>query len=188
MGQIKPNTFGAKFTRLKVFLVFGGIALLSLFASIGMSPDPAIDTIQISEDQPVSTTPEPTSPTLEVIHKETNRMPIGVLENIYAYVPPETASKAEEITFAFQKNQCKTSEGCNLWVFDNKAALELSYEFDQHYGNSTLEENAEWNQQHYIFVADHFIGGISFDAADFWQDYPYKDFYYDELKQSLQDR
>lgn len=86
------------------------------------------------------------------------------------------------------------SRKCNVWLYDDESAYDLQKEYDSLDlewredvvdGNLTmqqLEENiANWEAQNYVFVADHYVGSLTFDTVNFWM-YPFKDSKYATLK------
>lgn len=79
------------------------------------------------------------------------------------------------------KKDC--TKQCNIDIYDDKEALELQKEYDELMG--TLDTKPQklqaWKQKNYIFVADHLVGYVSFDTGEY-QEYPYKDWYYKQLK------
>lgn len=79
------------------------------------------------------------------------------------------------------KKSC--SKPCNISVYDDRRALDLEIEYDKMLGNYNNPPSVmlDWKKKNYVYVADHFVGLMSFDS-DEWQEYLYKDWYYKELK------
>lgn len=112
--------------------------------------------------------------TYEVVEKKDN----GNVENYKVLINPGDDGKA---IAAEVKKQCNKS--CNIDIYDDKTALKLQKEYDNMMGNLNTDQKElqTWKQNNYIFVADHLIGYMSFDTSEY-QEYPYKDWYYQELK------
>lgn len=110
----------------------------------------------------------------EVLDKNENK----VVENYKVLIKP--GDNGKEIAMEVKK-ECK--KPCNISIFDNKDALLFEKQYDDMMGNlDTLpEELQEWKKKHYIFVADHLVGYVDFESGEY-EEYPYKDSFYDELK------
>lgn len=78
---------------------------------------------------------------------------------------------AEEV-----KKTCK--KPCNIAVYDDKNAYDLEVEYKKLTDPKDIEA---WKKTNYVFVADHLIGNIDFETGNY-QEYPYRDSYYKELK------
>lgn len=109
-----------------------------------------------------------------------------------------TADNSEENLLKIAQNvkSENCSKDCNLWFYDDESAYNLQKEFEDLEvewregminGQLTaegLQANIDsWNKEHYIFVADHYLGFLSFDSDFFWL-YPYKDTTYTDLQNS----
>lgn len=79
------------------------------------------------------------------------------------------------------KKEC--GKPCNIDIYDDKQALELQKEYDEMMGtlDTKPQDLQAWKQKNYVFVADHLVGYVSFDTGEY-QEFPYKDWYYKELK------
>ena len=74
------------------------------------------------------------------------------------------------------------SMDCNISVYDDNKALELDQQYGQLIANYAKPDQLQaWKRNNYVFVADHFPAFMSFDTKEY-QAYPYKDWYYKELK------
>jgi hypothetical protein len=94
----------------------------------------------------------------------------GVVENYhYLYLGEDKLEESlTKVAIDIKKNNCKKQ--CNISLFDNKKA----YETDRNKVGKLASKD-------YVFVADHLIGYLEF-STDAFLYYPYKDWYYDELK------
>lgn len=81
----------------------------------------------------------------------------------------------EAVALDVQK-QCV--KDCNIFVYDDYDAFIFQEEYDSISEPAELEE---WKKQHYVYVADHLVGSITFDTKTY-DDYPFRDWYYKELK------
>lgn len=137
------------------------------------SPEVANAKIIVSNN-PLPTAISETELDYEIIDKNEN----NTVENYKVLTKPGEDGKAVALEV---KKSCK--KPCNIDVYDDKKALELQNEYDEMMGtlDTTPEEIQSWKEQNYTFVADHFIGYINFELEKY-QDFPYKDWYYEELK------
>lgn len=83
----------------------------------------------------------------------------------------EAKSSAEVV-----KKSCK--KACNIAVYDDKKAYDLEMEYKK---LTDQKEIDAWKKTNYIFVADHLVGSIDFETGTY-KEYPYRDWYYKELK------
>lgn len=91
--------------------------------------------------------------------------------NLLVKSSSEAKSSAEEI-----KKSCKKS--CNIAVYDDKKAYDLEVEYKK---LTDQKEIDTWKKTNYVFVADHLVGNIDFETGTY-KEYPYRDWYYKELK------
>ena len=112
----------------------------------------------------------------EIVDKKDN----GNVENYKVLIKTGYDAKA---TIVEVKKECK--KPCNIDIYDDRQALVLQKEYDAMMGtlNTKPQDLQTWKQKNYVFVADHLVGYVSFDTGDY-QEYPYKDWYYKELKGS----
>jgi len=103
----------------------------------------------------------------------------GNVINYKLLISPDDVIVAEDIATDFFK---KCSKNCTVDVYDDEKALNLHEQYDQMYMKSetTQEDLKGWENKNYIYVADHYVGSINFDAK-MYSDYPLKDWYYEEL-------
>ena len=85
------------------------------------------------------------------------------------------------------------SRKCNIWLYDDESAYKLQKEYDAldlkwreemingQLTSEELESNIkDWEENNYVFFADHYLGSLTFDSDDLWM-YPYKDAKYATL-------
>jgi hypothetical protein len=191
VGLIKPNIFSKlikkELTRRKILVFSICLAVISFIGLLFTIP-PSKNTNQQAEITPVPTQNLTTvdSPAItatpnkqynyEIIFKNENK----TVENYMILIKPENRNDGEAIAMEIKKSCKKT---CNISIYDDKRALELQKEYDEMISTlKTPQEDLEkWKQKNYIYVADHFVGYMSFESEEY-QRYPYKDFYYEELK------
>jgi len=119
------------------------------------------------------------SPTSNASFQEISRKDVGVVENIGVLVTPGTTN-IESIASEVKKT-CKKQ--CNISIYDDKKAHDLQETYDKMMSTLATEPSDldDWKDKNYIYVADHFVGYRDF-ASDSFNDYPYKDAFYDEMK------
>jgi hypothetical protein len=141
-------------SRKRTLLIFGGITLLLLVVSISTATPRKGYKI-------LSTEKLNTVENIDVLITDTNSDPKKIAEEV--------------------KTTC--SKPCNISVYDDKKAFELQDQYDQMMKLSTTEigDLDEWKAKNYIYVADHLVGYMEFSEG-YYNDYPYKDSYYEELK------
>lgn len=66
---------------------------------------------------------------------------------------------------------------CNIYLYDDEKALNLQLAYD----DMDFEERNVWRKQNYVYVADHLVGNINFELPDSYNDYPFRDWQYEEL-------
>lgn len=72
---------------------------------------------------------------------------------------------------------------CNISLFDDKKAYELDAEYTKMTSNLDTNPNdvKKWKEDNYVFVGDHLVGQVGYSFGDY-NDYPLRDWYYEELK------
>jgi hypothetical protein len=129
---------------------------------------------QAAEQWPADSTIETKRLSYEVVKKESN----SAVENYKVLISVGEDGKA--VATEVRKSCGKP---CNISVFDDRKALDLQIEYDTMMGDVSTPVSApqDWKNKNYVFVADHLVGAIDFDS-DEWSKYPYKDWYYKQLK------
>lgn len=120
----------------------------------------------------------------------------NAVENFDFLVATDDLSEENLLQIAQNVKSENCSKDCNLWFYDDESAYKLQKEFEglevewreeMINGQLTaegLQTNIDnWNKENYIFVADHYLGFLSFDSDFFWL-YPYKDTTYTDLQNS----
>lgn len=120
----------------------------------------------------------------------------NAVENFDFLVDSDDLSEENLLEVAQNIKSENCSKDCNIWFYDDESAYNLQKEFEDLEvewreeminGQLTaegLQANIDsWNKEHYIFVADHYLGFLSFDSGFFWL-YPYKDTTYTDLQNS----
>lgn len=151
-----------------VMLILTGMAVLG---SSGSSKD------SVSDQQPTQQAQTQTKSQYqyEVLSKRDN----GNVENVDVLVTSgETNGQAIALKV---KKTCKKQ--CNINIYDDKKAFELQTQYDEMMDSSSTQPSdlQVWKKANYVFVGDHLIGYMEF-SADAYDEYPYKDWYYKELK------
>lgn len=103
----------------------------------------------------------------------------GNVENFsYLYTGSDKSKEnLEKISREIKSKECKKQ--CNISLFDDKKAFEL----DQNYSKLTSQaEINSWKEKNYVFVAEHLLGYLEFEGDGTFIYFPYKDWYYKELK------
>lgn len=103
----------------------------------------------------------------------------GNVINYKLLISPDDVVVAEELATNFFK---KCTKNCTVDIYDDERALNFHETLDQMYMKSetTQEDLNKWERKNYVFVADHNVGRIDFDAQ-MYNDYPLKDSQYREL-------
>lgn len=72
---------------------------------------------------------------------------------------------------------------CNIDIYDEQKAYDLQMAYDQMMGNiDTPQSNlTSWKVKNYVYVGDHYIGTVDFETGTY-STYPFRDWYYKELK------
>lgn len=114
----------------------------------------------------------------EIAYYENNK----TVENYWLLIP--TADKPrqyfEDLVINFKKDKCK--KPCSVSLYDDNRAIGLDREYSKLTSTfASQQEIDSWKKQNYVFVANHLVGMMTFDADSFWG-YPYMDWYYDSLK------
>ena len=157
---------GKNVTRRKILGIFGGLSLLT-FIVIGAIAPPTTEKVKT-----VETTQSKKQ--YEVFRHEDNKL----VENYWLLVTSEDKSKEkmEELANKFKTDNCK--KDCNISLYDDKKAAELDLEYSK---ITDQDEASNWKKKNYIYVADHLIGYLMFGDG-YYNDYPYRDWYYKELR------
>ena len=170
--QIRANSWKQAKTVLigvgVIMLILAGMAFLG---SSGSSKD------SVSDQQPTQQAQTQTKSQYqyEVLSKRDN----GNVENIDVLV---TSGETNGQAIALEvKKTCKKL--CNINIYDDKKAFELQTQYDEMMDNSSTQPSdlQAWKKTNYVFVGDHLIGYMEF-SSDTYDEYPYKDWYYKELK------
>ena len=119
------------------------------------------------------------SPTLKYEYEILSRVEGKTDENISILIKVgETNPKgiAEEV-----QKSCKKQ--CNISLYDDKKAYELNDQYDKMMGTSGTQPSdlQDWKKKNYVFVAEHLVGQVGYSFGPY-DDYPFKDWYYKELK------
>lgn len=111
----------------------------------------------------------------QVLSRQDNK----TVENIAVLISSGDMN-AEAIAMEVKKT-CK--KPCNIDVYDDQKAYDLNAQYDKMMGESTTqpEDLTAWKQANYAYVGDHLIGSVDFETGSF-NDYPFRDWYYKELK------
>lgn len=141
------------------------------------SPTPSVTPLP-SEKPTSKPTPTPSPTPKQYSYEVLERNENNTVENFKVLIKAGDDGKAIAMEV---KKGCK--KPCNIDIYDDKRALELQKEYDVMMGtpDTTPQQLQSWKQKNYVFVADHFVGYINFEL-DEYQEYPYKDWYYQELK------
>lgn len=163
----------------KKYLIIGGIILFVLIL-IGAGGSSTKDEVpaEKSANQEIAQQPSQASAP-KYKYEILSRVEDKVDENISVLIEAgETDSQG--LAAEVQEN-CKKQ--CNISLYDDKKAFELNEQYDKMMGASDTQPSdlQEWKEKNYVFVAEHLVGtvGYSFGSYD---DYPFKDWYYEELK------
>lgn len=158
---------------------FFTLMLIIGFNSPGSKTTPPANTdTQTAQTQP---TEQPAAPTVEtkklsyeVVKKEVN----STVENYKVLIPVGEDGKAvaQEV-----KKSC--GKPCNIAVYDDRKSVDLELEYEKMMGNinTPIEAPQEWKKKNYVYVAEHHVGYIDFETGNY-KEFPYKDWYYKELK------
>lgn len=158
----------------KLLLIIGGAFLLIVVLGlIGISKSDS-PTQAEKQEVVVQVTPKP-----PFEYDILSRVEGKTDENISVLIKsgePNPKGLAEEV-----QKTCKKQ--CNVSLYDDRKAFELNDQYDKMMGTTgtTPDDLQAWKKKNYIFVAEHLVGqmGYSFGPYD---DYPFKDWYYKELK------
>lgn len=125
------------------------------------------------EVSPILPTAE--EPGYEIVERTENK----AVENIKVLI--SSGDDGSKVAMEVKKTCQKP---CNVDIYDNRQALELNSQYDSMMGtlDTKPEELQAWKEKNYVFVADHLVGYLSFDAELSYEEYPFKDWYYEELK------
>lgn len=122
---------------------------------------------------------QPTTTAQKYQYKVLSRVENKTVENVDVLVQPGEVS-AEAIAMEV-KASCK--KPCNINVYDDQKAYDLESQYNKMMGDTSTQPNdlQTWKKTNYVYVADHLVGAVEFETGTFDQ-YPYKDWYYKELK------
>ena len=96
----------------------------------------------------------------------------------YGYLLTSSDKSEEYIeTLATEIKKEKCSQACIINIYDDEEAFNLDKEYSV---LTTSEEMTKWQEDNYVYVAEHFIAYLDFSDLFFY--YPFKDGYYEELK------
>lgn len=156
-------------TALLILLTLGFNVLTRLNTNISTSPEHVVST-----NSPVYPTDVPRQYKYEILDKNENK----TVDNYKVLINPGDDGKAIAMEV---KKGC--NKPCNIDIYDDKHALELQREYDAMMGtlDTQPQELQAWKLKNYLFVADHLVGYVDFESGSY-QEYPYRDWYYDELK------
>lgn len=133
--------------------------------------------LQITEIQqsPIVTAEPTEKPTYMLIGKDSNKF----FDTISVLVD-EKETKSESIAFEVRKT---CTQKCTVDIYNNKKAFDLQNEYTalMKKAGTRPEDLTNWKKKNTIFIADHFLGSID-SASDSYQAFPFKDWYYKELK------
>ncbi len=158
-----------------LFIAYLSSSAETNYKQVENSVEPTSYNAEVSiTDTPVPTGALATNTSYKILEQSDN----GSVENYKVLVNSGDEGKAIALEV---KNTC--SKSCNIDVYDDKRALELQKEYDSMMGSLDTQpaDLQAWKTNNYVFVADHFLGYMSFDTDEFME-YPYKDWYYRELK------
>lgn len=173
----------------KILLIAGGLLFVTVIigahsspkeTSPKTSPTPTVSVTSTPTTQETAATtvtqatPTPEQKQYEVLSRKDN----GNVENISILV---SVASSGEVSAKDVKKTCKKQ--CNIDVYDDKKAYDLNAQYDQMMGLSTTQSSdlTAWKEKNYVFVGDHYVGSIMFED-DSYNDYPFRDWYYKELK------
>jgi hypothetical protein len=171
----------------KALIVGGAVILLILIGASNFTkqppqkspaalPSPTAAPLDPAASKPtmVQTTAEPKNTGYELLSRKDN----GSVENISILVP---AAAEGEASAKDVKKTCKKM--CNIDVYDDKKAYNLNAQYDEMMGRPTTlsSDLTAWKEKNYVFVGDHYVGSIMFEDESY-NDYPFRDWYYRELK------
>ena len=165
---------------MKKFAIIGGSILVALFLiGAATSSSQKTPTEQPKEQQnEVAEVPSPT-PSPKYEYEELSRITDKVDENISVLIKPGEPDP-QGLAAEVQKT-CKKQ--CDISLYDDKKAFELNDQYDKMMGTSgtTPSDLQDWKKKNYVFVAEHLIGQVGYSFGPY-DDYPFKDWYYKELK------
>ena len=97
----------------------------------------------------------------------------ATVENFEVLIQPGADGKA------VAKDVQKTCQKpCNIYIWDDEKALNLQLDYDK----MDVPERTAWTKKNYVFVADHLVGNVEFELPDNYDEYPFRDWQYKELK------
>ncbi len=156
-----------------------GIAVILVMGLIGAVIEKTSPSTPTATTQQAQTQAQPTTSTQKYSYKVLSRVENKTVENIDVLVQPGDAN-AEAIAMEV-KATCK--KPCNIDVYDDQKAYDLESQYNKMMGDTSTQPNdlQTWKKTNYVYVADHLVGAVEFETGAFDQ-YPYRDWYYKELK------
>lgn len=180
VGLIKPSLTKIASTRKKVLLIFGGLTLLSFMLIGSTSKDKFNEGLETGKQISSSSPETQAEDKSKVNYSVASHEDVGNVENYWLLIETQDKSKVNLERFAkdFKKDKCK--KDCNVSLYDDKKAVDLDIEYYQKL--TTIEAQNEWKKKNYVYVADHLLGYLMFGKDPYYSEYPYRDWYYKELK------
>lgn len=156
-------------------LIFGGFIFLGII--LGNNNQKAKDSFQAGK--------ESATKQLEVkSYERLSYKDAGNVENLaFLYTGTDKSKEyLENIAKEIKSNECK--KPCNVELYDDKSAFDLQQQYDQMMGSFDTKQSEldSWKKKNYVFVADHLLGYLEFSNEGYFNYYPYRDWYYKELK------
>lgn len=185
------KVIGANGGRNKVLAIFGG-ATIVFFTLTGVTASPnqntKTDSINSQKSETVreedQSKQSPTSKQAEAqadtdLYEKISYDSSGIVENIYyLYLGSDKSEKAiDKLARDLKSKDCKKQ--CNISIYDDRSAINLDLAYKK---LTSLEEQNNWKEKNYIYVADHLLGFLEFEGNGIFFYYPYKDWYYKDLK------
>ena len=169
---------------MKIFLIGFGAVTLAVIIIVSVVSAVSPESFDVPEqelaEQEASTEEaeaEEAVPDYKILKKETEGVGINAAL-LYEGGDPE---QAKRIALDYKKT---CASDCNVEIWDNREAFNVNSAYDQKYADYSFEESQAWEQENLILVAEHFIGWIIFSESGVWQEYPLKDWRYQEIKEN----
>lgn len=161
-----------------IFLIFTITYFVFLFVFLKQTTVPQPNALLI-KDEKIATHYQGAKQGQDTIYRQLEHEEFPKEENYYfLYFSADTSQKTLTKTALYlKKNLCKKS--CTINFYDNIHA----YILDRSRVNITSDSNMQtWNDENYIFVANHYLGYLSFNQPSFSY-FPFEDNYYTKLLQ-----
>ena len=156
-------------------ILFGGFILLMVI--IGSNSQKAKDSYQAGKE--AANKSNETKPYEKLSYKDA-----GNVENFaFLYAGSDKSEDyLEKLAKEIKSKECKKQ--CNIDLYDDKEAFNLQKQYDQMMSTFDTKQSDldAWKKKNYVFVADHLLGYLEFSDEEHFNYYPYKDWYYKELK------